>query len=176
MGKTYTTGMQVRLAFQYNKQRFVPKGKLPKTVWLNVTAQGWPLAVAAYGPTRPIMIIRPGLKEGYWRLNAAELKRQLQRRLSRVRINAVADTLPAVLFDSIISRQLPVQVVLAGGEVGRGYICYKGPSGKLAEFPRLYKASRDSLRLDGLSLPLRSLVPQAYARYICRGERLLQLK
>ena len=43
LNKTYTTNINFALAFDFDKENFIPVGELPQSVRLNVTGNGWEL-------------------------------------------------------------------------------------------------------------------------------------
>ncbi len=168
MNKTYTTGMKVRLSFEYDRGRFVPLDPLPNALWLNVTAEGWPLAIAAYSPTRPRLVVQPVLDKGYWMADADKVKRYLQPKLARVQINYLQELPQAYRFDSIVQRQVPIEATLPDGRRAFGRLCYKGLSGQLLRLPRAHVLTEAPWDSTQFSVSTSSLYDEKWLPSLCQ--------
>ena len=168
MNKTYTTGMKVRLSFEYDRARFVPLDPLPNAIWLNVTAEGWPLAIAAYSPTRPRLVVQPVLDKGYWMADADKVKRYLQPKLARVQINYLQELPQAYRFDSIVQRQVALEATLPDGRLAFGQLCYKGLSAQLLRLPRAHVLTEAPWDSTQFSIPTAALYDERWLPNFCQ--------
>lgn len=175
MNKTYTTGMKVRLSFEYDKGRFVPLQPLPDALWINVTAEGWPLALAAYGPGRARLVVRPALEKGFWIADADKVKRNLQPRMPRVQINYLQDIPQPYLFDSLMRRQVPIEVRLPSGRAGRALLCYQGLSRRLDSLPRLRILTEEPADTVSFTMPVHTLYGDKWDANWCEPEVRVEL-
>ena len=175
MNKTYTTGMKVRLAFEYDPGRFAPQDPLPDAIWLNVTARGWPLAIAAYSPSRPRLVVRPALAGGFWMADSHKVRRYLQPRMPGVHINALQDPAEPYRFDSLVSREVPITVTLPGGRQAQGQVCFKGWAARLLRLPRARRLQEASAG-ERLTIPLSRLYPSKWADCFCKDEVELRIE
>jgi hypothetical protein len=101
MNKSYTTTLKVRVSFEYDAKRYKPESNLPAALWLRVTAKGWPLAMAAYSPRRPRLIIHPALEKGYWMADKEKVSRYLSPTMPGVQIEGFRDEPTRIEFENV---------------------------------------------------------------------------
>jgi len=87
LNKEHTADLQYPVQIVHNAEQFVPAGKLPDRVPLNVTGKGWNLLAASLGVRMDPVIIDPLSQTGVTRIGADELMRQFSPALGKLRIN-----------------------------------------------------------------------------------------
>jgi hypothetical protein len=192
MTKTYSTNMKVKMEIVYDMEQYVPLTPLPSSLWVNVTAQGWPLAIAAYSPNRPKIIVKPALHEGYFEVDNAIVTEKLRARFNQLTVNYLAQTPERYPFDSIVTRSVTIVSGLEQDTAIQwvGKVNVRGPSAivpfrhfiiagdisfeQFKKNPKNYAQSR--VKKQVLFETLNDSLPTAYRIQALENEVLLTLK
>lgn len=157
---------------KYDKKKYyLPHRKL-ENFKASVTATGWDLAGIWVSLQSKPITYKPDLHKGYFKFKPGLLEDHLQNRFRRINVNYIVVPLDTLPVDSMITRDVKVQVIKTNDPTVGGFlnVCFFGPSEQLIKFPR---------RIDLTSLDpkaqkagtVKSAFPKPWQEYICEAQR-----
>ena len=121
LNKTYRTNISFPLAFEYDKENFIPVEGLPQTVRLNVTGSGWELFKRSTGvKTDPLQIPLEGLEE-VKKIVGTQLRSSFTFQLNGLEINHVLSDTIHVDLEPKVGRWVKVDVDSVQYNIKQGY-------------------------------------------------------
>lgn len=121
LNKTYRTNISFPLAFEYDKENFIPVEGLPKSVRLNVTGSGWELFKRSAGvKADPLAIALDGLEE-VKKIVGSQLRSSFTYQLNGLEINHVLSDTIHVDLEPKIGRWVKVDVDSVQYNIKQGY-------------------------------------------------------
>lgn len=121
LNKTYRTNISFPLAFEYDRENFIPVEGLPRSVRLNVTGSGWELFKRSTGvKTDPLAIPLEGLEE-VKKIVGSQLRSSFTYQLNGLEINHVLSDTIHVDLEPKIGRWVKVDVDSVRYNIKQGY-------------------------------------------------------
>ena len=121
LNKEHTANLQYPVSINYDRNRFVPVGKLPSRIPLNVTGKGWNLLAASLGFRTEPVAIDPATETGTTRMGADELIRGFAPALGRLSINYFSIDSLAFAFEPRMRRKVALVPDLSGLVMLQGF-------------------------------------------------------
>lgn len=110
LNKDYSTNLRFAVNFEYDQDRFVPVAPLPKSVFMNVTGNGWDLFRKSLGVNLPDMNIPLERPTEVKKIVGSTLPALLAGQLGSLRINHVVTDTLYLSLDPKIRRKVKVAV------------------------------------------------------------------
>ena len=143
LNKTYTTRLNLPLAWHYDSVHYVPMRPLPAALPVTVTGQGWQLLRANLGWGTHPADLRPVPLPGTRYLPATAWRRGLQNALEGMQVTEWAGDTLRLTFDRYASRRLPLALP---PDSARRYkasftpamVTFRGPASLVQALPNPY--------------------------------------
>ena len=165
LNKTYTTRLNLPLAWHYDSVHYVPLRPLPDALPVSVTGQGWRLLRANLGWGTHPADLRPVPLPGTRYLPADTWRRGLQLALEGLQVNDWAGDTLRLTFDRYVSRQLSLGLPADSARLYTAHftpstVTFRGPASLVNELPDPYSvalpASSDDSRNEEREIPLKT--------------------
>ncbi|MCC3153356.1 hypothetical protein Q3A66_10815 [Hymenobacter sp. BT770] len=165
LNKTYTTRLNLPLAWHYDSVHYVPLRPLPEALPVSVTGQGWRLLRANLGWGTHPADLRPVPLPGTRYLPADAWRRGLQLALEGLQVNESAGDTLRLTFDRYATRQLPLGLP---SDSARRYtaqftpatVTFRGPASLVNALPAPYPVAMPANSANGrdeeIELPLQA--------------------
>jgi hypothetical protein len=160
LNKTYSTNIRFPLAFEYDRENFMPASALPTHVTLNVSGLGWDLSRKHFGLKVPELSVPVDRPLDVHKIPGSSLTPVLGSQLGALEINFVVTDTLVINLDAATSRQLPIHADLSAVRFREGFgrvgniviepdtIQVEGPRSIVERLPDVLYVTPRASRLD----------------------------
>lgn len=119
--KTYTTVFSFPIAYNYDKEKYIPLEPLKTSVEISLTGQGWDLLKEAFSVENEPILITPSKLPGIEFISARVIENRSLSLLERFQINEILTDSLKCNFDYKISKLVNLKLPLDSISLGNGY-------------------------------------------------------